>query len=675
MMTPTADEVLAVARKLWGPINPAMSSKDEMRWGTKGSKSLDLKALVWFDHEAGHGGGWTDLYRMAGIPINGHDAATDVTVFYDYRDERGAVLFQVVRKPGHRFFQRQPNGQGGWAHNLQGVRRVIYRLPELLLSDASEPVFVCEGEKDADNLGALGCITTTNPGGAGKWRPEYSEFLRDRDVIVLPDNDEPGHEHANLVKSLLHNVAHTARILELPGLNEKQDVSDWIAKGGTHDALLALTAGLKDQPATELPDAVTFDDFLYYSRENKYIFQKDGSLWPPKAVDVRLPWIGGTKPSTIIARNNPVEQMTWSPGDPRLVKHKLVDKGGWIESPNATVFNHYRPPKIYLGNRDNAHPWIEHVHNVYPGEAEHIIQWVAHRSQNPQTKIKHALVLSGEQGIGKDSLLTPVIHTVGFWNVETVSPTQMLGRFNGHLKSVILIVSEARDLGDVNRPQFYEHLKTIIVSPPDVLKVDEKNTHEYYIPNLTGVIITTNHKAGGIFLAPDDRRHLVAWSPMTYDGLGGKDYFDRLWDFYDTNGLNDVAAYLRDLDVRPFNPHAPPPKTDAFWEIVTASAQPESNELVDVLTNLGHPTVVTLDDMTSILSGTDADFVIYLKDRRQRRMIPRWMEHAGYKTVRNLESKQGLWQINNKQQVVYGKSSLSIRDLYEEIGKKWGVWR
>ena len=90
----------------------------------------------------------------------------------------------------------------------------------------------------------------------------------------------------------------------------------------------------------------------------------------------------------------------------------------------------------------------------------------------------------------------------------------MLGRFNGFLKSVILRVSEARDLGEFDRFAFYDHMKALTAAPPDVLRVDEKNRAEYAIPNVTGVIITTNHKTDGIYLPADDRRHFVAWSDL-----------------------------------------------------------------------------------------------------------------------------------------------------------------
>lgn len=406
--------------------------------------------------------------------------------------------------------------------------------------------------------------------------------------------------------------------------------------------------------------AVDFSQFYAYAKENKFIFIPTGELWPMGSVNAKLPWVGGIKPSTWLHRNQPVEQMTWAPGQPALIKHKLLRDDGWIDHHNASVFNQYRPADLKLGNADNAQPWIDHVRKIYPDEAEHLIQWFAHRCQHPEVKINHALVLGGAPGIGKDTLLTPVRVAVGYSNWRSVSPQNVLGRFNPFLKSIVMVISEARDLGDVNRPQFFEHLKAIIAAPPDVLMIDEKNTHEYYVPNLVGVIITTNHKAGGIFLTAEDRRHLVAWSPTELSDYPNG-YFAQLWQWYDQGGLEDIAAYLMQRDVSTFDPKAPPPKTPAFWEIVTSSQAPESGELDDTLTKLGYPLIVTLDQLAGL--DSDPDFVKHLKDRRNRRMIPRWMEAVGYIVIRNPDSRQGLWKVYGKKQIVYGKATASPRDL------------
>ncbi len=170
----------------------------------------------------------------------GRDTGTpEPETVYDYKDEEGKLLFQVVRRPGKRFRQRRPDGAGGWTWNLNGVRRVLYRLPELLASDG-QPAWLPEGEKDVDNLAARGLTATTNPSGALKWRGEYSQFLKGRDVIILPDNDEPGRTHAQMVARSLNGVARSVKVVELPGLSEKGDVSDWFADGHSVEDLQAL---------------------------------------------------------------------------------------------------------------------------------------------------------------------------------------------------------------------------------------------------------------------------------------------------------------------------------------------------------------------------------------------------------------------------------------------------
>lgn len=144
---------------------------------------------------------------------------------YDYTDEGGNLLFQVCRLDPKSFRQRRPDGNGSWIWNLAGVRKVLYRLPEVL---KFQEVIIVEGEKDVDRLRSLGFTATTNPGGARKWKPEYSEFLRGKGVIVIADNDEPGRMHLEDVCKALAGIAASVRILTLPDLPEKGDVSDFI---------------------------------------------------------------------------------------------------------------------------------------------------------------------------------------------------------------------------------------------------------------------------------------------------------------------------------------------------------------------------------------------------------------------------------------------------------------
>jgi hypothetical protein len=429
-----------------------------------------------------------------------------------------------------------------------------------------------------------------------------------------------------------------------------QDREDWRASstnGKPH------TAGPKDQTAAEF--GISLDDFYAYMPQHSYIYIPSRDMWPASSVNARLapvPIVGADgkpalddkgNPKTIAAnkwldQNRPVSQMTWAPGEPLLIANRMIADGGWFDRQGDHCLNIYRPPVIKHATAAQAAPWLDHVNTIYPSDAGHLVKWLAHRVQRPGQKINHAVVLGGNQGIGKDTLLEPVKHAVGPWNFIEVSPAHMLGRFNGYLKSVILRINEAHDLGDVNRFQFYDHLKAYTAAPPDVLRVDEKNLREYSVINCCGVIITSNHKSDGIFLPADDRRHYVAWSNFNKEDFDA-DYWNKLWGWYSRSGFQHVAAYLAELDISNFDPKAPPPKTSAFWDIVNASRSPEDAELADVLDGIGNPDATTL---VRIQSEARGDFEIWITDRKNRRVIPHRLEACGYTPVRNNDAKSGL---------------------------------
>ena len=153
-----------------------------------------------------------------------------VVAAYDYRDPGGELLFQVVRFEPKDFRQRRPDGKGGWLWDLSGVERVPYRLPELL-ADPRQPVIVVEGERDVESARSLGLVATCNPGGAGKWEPAFGLWLQGRRVAVLPDNDPPGLAHAlQVAASCIWARAASVRVVELPGLPPRGDLSWWLSQ-------------------------------------------------------------------------------------------------------------------------------------------------------------------------------------------------------------------------------------------------------------------------------------------------------------------------------------------------------------------------------------------------------------------------------------------------------------
>ena len=191
--------------------------------------------------------------------------ASNIVAIYDYRDEHGSLLFQDVRLSPKGFRLRRRNAKGEWVWKMDGVRRVPYRLPEL---QGQRLALLVEGERDADGLAALGLIATTTPMGAGGWRDEYVPVFKDsgvEKVVVIPDNDEPGRRYAVQAGTALTAIGITVRVLELLGVPEKGDVSDWLDAGGTADELKAL-----------LEQAPTFDAWRGTDAVRPVIDTRDG---------------------------------------------------------------------------------------------------------------------------------------------------------------------------------------------------------------------------------------------------------------------------------------------------------------------------------------------------------------------------------------------------------------
>ena len=163
--------------------------------------------------------------RDRGLWRDSNKTESVITATYDYTDEAGRLLYQVVRKEPKQFLQRHPDGAGGWIWR-KGARQVLYRLPEVLESPI---VFVVEGEKDAERLRDNGFVATTNSGGASAtWLPDYTDALRGREVILIPDNDPPGRQRVLKIARALFGTAAKLSILELEGA---KDVSEWFDQG------------------------------------------------------------------------------------------------------------------------------------------------------------------------------------------------------------------------------------------------------------------------------------------------------------------------------------------------------------------------------------------------------------------------------------------------------------
>jgi 5S rRNA maturation endonuclease (ribonuclease M5) len=177
-------------------------------------------------------------HDLAGVPMpepkakqTSNNSLGKLVKIYDYRDVDGNLVHQTLRFEPKRFLQRRPAAEGmhaggktarmdkrtgkWWIWTLEGIEPVLYRLPELSKAPIDKPIFICEGEKDADALAELGAITTTAPMGAGKWRNSYTDYLEHRHVIICPDVDDAGNRHSQIVARSLRGRVKRLQILSL----------------------------------------------------------------------------------------------------------------------------------------------------------------------------------------------------------------------------------------------------------------------------------------------------------------------------------------------------------------------------------------------------------------------------------------------------------------------------
>lgn len=193
--------------------------------------------------------------KMKDLFADNHNGNSDI-ITYDYKNAAGELIYQVCRFPNKKFSQRRPGNNGEYVWSLKGIKRLLYRLPELNAADKKRYVFVPEGEKDADRLISLGLVATCNSGGAGKWQKEISEPLRGRRIIIIADHDEPGRKHSKEVAKMLTGIAESIKVIEFDNLPEGGDVSDFLNNGGTIETLKVLVSKTKTFDADAEDDSI-----------------------------------------------------------------------------------------------------------------------------------------------------------------------------------------------------------------------------------------------------------------------------------------------------------------------------------------------------------------------------------------------------------------------------------
>jgi len=387
--------------------------------------------------------------------------------------------------------------------------------------------------------------------------------------------------------------------------------------------------------------------FIYFAEGNNFVYRPTASYWTRQAVNIAVGKVndGGVmlKASEWIERNVLATSMTCYPGfKGDYLKGFDALRGELIAGKGAAVFNAYRRPSIELGDPLKAEPFIDHVKKVFNKgtDAEQFFDYMAHRVQFPEVKPRFALIIAGEQGVGKDTSVEFCVPAIGSWNVSNIDPVALDGTYNDFANSTLVRINEAANLHEMSKWSFNERMKNLIAGAPDIVRINPKYGKQYDVKMYCGVIITTNHLRSGIYIPADDRRYDVIDS-ATKEEMGldsdakALEYFTKLWDWLHDGGASHVAAFLTYRDISAFSASNGQRKTMAHKSVVGLSY---SNDgwLADILAELNEPDVVRADSIMSIVRRDG------LNEKDAALKIVPTMARNGY-----VQYQRNLWLPNN----------------------------
>lgn len=398
-------------------------------------------------------------------------------------------------------------------------------------------------------------------------------------------------------------------------------------------------------------------NFIYYGPGNNYVYRPTASFWVAEAVNSVCSPINEEgkllKPADWLRVNWAATSMTSDPAlDGDFVKGVDVRDGEVCKQEGAATFNSYRPPSIELGDARLAGPFVSHVQGVFPnaGDADQFLNYMAHRVQKPEEKPRFALLIAGDQGVGKDTAVEFCCPAIGAWNVANIEPIDLDSGFNEYAANVLVRVSEAANLHDMNKWAFNERMKVLIAGTPDHIQVNPKYGQKYSVRLHCGVVLTTNHMTTGIYIPEDDRRYDVIESATKMEmGLTNdeksKEYFSELWDWFIEGGAAHVAAFLMERSLVGFSASNGQRKTTAHTAVVSSNMTTDHWAL-DAINELGEPAAVR----------SDAIMALATKEGLNTKEIAAKMQptllRCGYRMHRNPSRKDGRWVFGTERKLV-----------------------
>ncbi|MEO8677426.1 MAG: DUF5906 domain-containing protein [Vicinamibacterales bacterium] len=544
---------------------------------------------------------------------NGHKKVTSpIVATYDYRDQNGVIRYRKQRTANKKFFFERPVNNGGWTSRrqngdktvMEGIERLPYRLDELI---GKTFCFICEGEKDCDRLWTLDLPATTNDGGASedlrkpKWTDALTQQLKANGVdtaVCIPDNDGPGRAHMKAVARSCTSAGIETRIVNLPGLPPKGDVSDWLDAGHTPGELIALcdATDVYVPPSIEEPEEQPADDeslsaaikrlnrrFGIVTVGNKVVVMEnsaDGGIeafWPFEEFNrllikdrIKIATGTGTDTTTTTkevglaklwlchADGRSYERLVFAmPGSAE--RHSPKDYNGWLgfrvkPEPGEWSKNRQHLLKIICASNPILFTWL--------------FNWMAALVQWPGRHAFTAVVLRGGQGIGKGHfahlMLGALFHAQQYLHI--IGSGMLTLRFNEHLSGKVLIFADESTWG--GDPAAADKLKGMVTE--STIPIERKFLPLVEEPSALHIVIASNNE-WPIAIAMDDRRFVVF--DVAETERQNDSYFAPLREELESGGL---AAMLHDLLAQPIDEHAlrHPPSTKGKREVMAQSLKP-----------------------------------------------------------------------------------------------------
>ena len=349
-----------------------------------------------------------------------------------------------------------------------------------------------------------------------------------------------------------------------------------VTNGVPVEDLRETCAGLVPVAGGTDPRQALLDRYVYVEGIERFVDLEGGELLTERQLDKRHVEIGSHTARAKCAsafylhargRRRMVHDLTYRPGKGLLITEER-------DGQRRACVNLWRPSTLALTQgRVGDHqvrPYLDHLERLIPDAdaREHVLDWMAFNAQDPAEKVNHGLLLIGEEGIGKDTAIEPLVAGLGRHNCKQIGPQDLADQWTDWADRVKLV--QIQEVMQFEKKQLTNSLKPFVAAPPDLLRINKKHTPPYYVPNIISVVLFSNFR-DAMWLGEGDRRFFVYELPMR---PLAEEYYEGLWAWLKGGGSALVFGWLLGRDLSRFNPKAPPPMTAAKREMIEASADP-----------------------------------------------------------------------------------------------------